>query len=76
MKLSQLTVGAQAVVKSIGGTGELRYRLLEMGVVPGVKIVIERTAPFGGPLVLMIQRYTLSIRRADAENIEVALVEK
>jgi Fe2+ transport system protein FeoA len=76
MKLSALTVGKTAIIKAIGGSGELRYRLLEMGIVPGVKVLIERTAPFGGPLVLVVQRYTLSIRREDADTIDVLPVVK
>ena len=71
MTLNQLPIGKEAVIVTVGGEGALRCRLLDMGLIPKTKIVITKVAPMGDPIELRLRGYTLTIRREDAENIEV-----
>ena len=71
MTLNELPVGKAAVITKVGGAGALRCRLLDMGLIPKTKIVITKVAPMGDPIELRLRGYTLTIRIADAKNIEV-----
>ena len=71
MTLKDLDLGKSAVVKSVGGTGSLRQHLLDMGVIPGTEVAIEKYAPMGDPMELRIHGYQLTLRLADAQQIEV-----
>lgn len=71
MTLNELPVGKAAVITKVGGAGALRYRLLDMGLIPKTKIVITKVAPMGDPIELRLRGYTLTIRIEDAKNIEV-----
>jgi ferrous iron transport protein A len=69
--LSRLAVGSSAVVSRVAGTRNIVRRLLEMGLVPGTRVTVERQAPFGDPIELRVRNYSLSIRRAEAHGIEI-----
>ena len=69
--LHTLAPGACATILRIGGAGALRRRLAEMGIVRGELIRAERVAPLGDPIAFRVKGYTLSLRRADAAQIEV-----
>ncbi len=71
--LDKLPVGNPAVVTKVGGEGALRCRLLDMGIIPGTGIVIQKVAPMGDPIELRLRGYELSIRLEDARNIEVRI---
>lgn len=71
MKLSELSINEEHVILKVNGQGTLRHRLLEMGIIPGTKIKITKLAPLGDPLLVHLRGYELSIRKADAELIEV-----
>lgn len=71
MTLNQLSVGMPAVITRVGGEGALRCRLLDMGIIPKTKIMIRSIAPLGDPIEIRLREYTLTIRREDAERIEV-----
>lgn len=71
MTLDKLEIGKTAVISKVGGEGELRCRLLDMGVIPKTKIIVVKVAPMGDPLELRLRGYELTIRKEDAENIEV-----
>lgn len=71
MKLNELKVGTAGVVRTIGGEGALRRRLLDMGITPNTKIMIRKVAPMGDPIELHLRSYELTIRLDDAKNIEV-----
>lgn len=71
MTLDKLPVGWQAVIVRVGGEIRLRCRLLDMGLTPGCRVIIRKTAPWGDPLELEIRGYALTIRREDAAGIEV-----
>ncbi|MEE3453607.1 FeoA family protein [Dialister sp.] len=69
--LKEVPVGATAKVKRIHGEGALRRRVMDMGITKGVEIYVRKVAPLGDPLELTIRGYELSIRKNEAEAIEV-----
>lgn len=71
MNLEQLPIGKNAVITSVGGEGALRCRLLDMGLIPGTRIVIKKIAPMGDPVEIRIRGYELTIRMDDARKIDV-----
>ncbi len=71
MTLKDLEIGQSAVVEKVGGTGFLRQHLLDMGVIPGVEVTVVKYAPRGDPIELRIRGYELTLRLADAQQIEV-----
>jgi Fe2+ transport system protein FeoA len=73
--LSELQVGQSGIVSRLDIRGRSRRRLLEMGLVTGERVRIERVAPLGDPVALRIKGYQLALRRADAGQIWVTDVE-
>lgn len=71
MKLTELSIGQMATITSVGGEGALRQHFLDMGLIPGVDVSLVKFAPMGDPMELRISTYTLTIRLADAEKIEI-----
>jgi Fe2+ transport system protein FeoA len=69
--LARLPVGSTAVVSRVTGPRRIVRRLLEMGLVPGTPVTVQRQAPLGDPMELRVRNYALSIRRAEALGIEV-----
>lgn len=73
MNLGELNVGDKCIVKSVGGEGELRIRLLDMGIIPDTEIEIVKFAPMGDPVQIRLRGYELTLRKADTADIEVEL---
>jgi len=71
MRLSELNLGERAQILAIPGTDEVSVRLLEMGLTPGASLELIGIAPLGDPLELELRGYRLSIRRREAELVEV-----
>ena len=71
MKLALLKPGQSARILQVGGEGSLRQHLLDMGVIPGADVQMIKLAPMGDPMEIRIHGYHLTLRKADAENIEV-----
>ena len=71
MTLDQLKVGQDAILSTIGGEGELRHHLLDMGLTPGTEVTLRKVAPLGDPLEITLRGYELSLRKSEAELIEV-----
>ena len=71
MTLKELEVGGSAVVTAVGGEGALRQHFLDMGVIPGARVTVVKLAPMGDPIELRIHGYELTLRLADAAQIEV-----
>ena len=71
--LTQLSPGQSGKIVRVGGRAAIRRRLLEMGLVRGETIAVERVAPLGDPVEFTIKGYHLSLRRQDIANIEVEL---
>ncbi len=76
MTLRELEIGKSAVVTAIGGEGALRQHFLDMGVLPGAELTVEKYAPMGDPMELVIHGYSLTLRLADAEKITVEPLER
>jgi len=72
-KLDRIEKGETGLVKNVEGDGKVRRRLFDMGVTPGAKVTLRKKAPFGDPIEITIRGYELSLRKAEAElvNIEV-----
>ena len=69
--LSQLTVGEKGVIVAVNGEGAIRRRLFDMGITPGAEVYLRKKAPLGDPIEVTVRGYELSLRKADAEMIEV-----
>lgn len=71
LTLDQLSVGKRAVIKTVGGEGALRRRLLDLGLTPYTPIMIRKIAPLGDPIELYVRGYELTLRKSEAKAIEV-----
>ena len=69
--LNDVKIGGSAKVIKVHGEGALRRRIMDMGITKGVEIRIRKVAPLGDPMELTVRGYELSIRKADAQMIEV-----
>ena len=69
--LSQVKVGETVRVVKLHGEGALKRRIMDMGITKGVEIYVRKVAPLGDPLELNVRGYELSLRKADAEMVEV-----
>ena len=69
--LRNVKIGKSAKVIKIHGEGALRRRIMDMGITKGVEIRVRKVAPLGDPLEITVRGYELSLRKADAEMIEV-----
>ncbi len=67
--LADLKPGESGVVDVVGGEGALHRHLLDMGITPGVKILLQKTAPMGDPVELHLRGYALTLRLEDASKI-------
>ncbi len=74
MTLDELAIGKTAVIEAVNGEGALRCRLLDMGLIPGTKVMIRKVAPMGDPIELHIRGYELTVRVDDAKKIEIGSV--
>ena len=71
MTLDQIAIGQEAVITKVGGEGELRCRFLDMGLIPKTKVKVSKMAPMGDPIEIQLRGYELTIRKEDAQKIEV-----
>ncbi len=71
MTLRDLEIGQSCIVERVGGEGSLRQHFLDMGIIPGVRVTLVKFAPMGDPMELRIHSYELTLRLADAEQIDV-----
>ena len=76
MTLRELKIGHTAEILTVGGEGALRQHFLDMGIIPGQEVKLEKYAPMGDPMELLVQDYELTLRLADAEKIEIRPCEK
>ena len=76
MKLSELQIGKSGVIKEVGGSGALRQHFLDMGMIPGAEVTVVKLAPMGDPMELQVHGYELTLRLAEAAQIEIDSIEK
>lgn len=69
MTIDDLKIGQSGIIGAVGGEGDLRLRFLDMGLIPGTKVVLQKVAPMGDPIQIRIRGYELTIRREDARKI-------
>ena len=69
--LKDIPVGSSAVVVKIHGEGALRRRIMDMGITKGTEIYVRKVAPLGDPVEITVRGYELSLRKADAEILEM-----
>ncbi|HEY2866777.1 MAG TPA: ferrous iron transport protein A [Pyrinomonadaceae bacterium] len=71
--LTNVPIGSAAHVVAVNGTSRITRRLMEMGVIPGVRLEVLKAAPFGDPIEVRVRGYNLAMRRSEADAIEVAV---
>ena len=69
--LRDVPVGGRAKVVRIHGEGAVKRRIMDMGITKGVEVFVRKVAPLGDPMEITVRGYELSLRKADAESIEV-----
>ena len=70
--LRDVPVGQSAVVRRLTGEGAVKRRIMDMGITKGTELFVRKVAPLGDPMELNVRGYELSVRKADAEMIELA----
>lgn len=76
MTLKELEIGKSAAIKTVGGSGALRQHFLDMGMIPGAEVTVVKLAPMGDPMELQIHGYELTLRLAEADQIEIEPIKK
>lgn len=71
MTLKEAGIGSTVTVVKVGGEGALKRRIMDMGLTRGTEVHVRKVAPLGDPMELTVRGYELSVRKADAEMIEV-----
>jgi ferrous iron transport protein A len=74
MSLDRVSVGTEVRIRSVGGEGSFRRRLLELGLLPGTRILRTGQAPLGDPLSFRVRGAVLCLRRSEAATVDVELV--
>ena len=69
--LKNVSVGKTVTVKRLHGEGPIKRRIMDMGIKKGVQVYVRKVAPLGDPIEVTVRDYELSLRKADAEMIEV-----
>ena len=73
MTLREVKVGDKCTVARLHGEGAVKRRIMDMGLTKGVEVFVRKVAPLGDPMELTVRGYELSIRKADAEMVEVEM---
>lgn len=71
MNLKEVKKGQTVKIKNVSGEGAVRRRIMDMGITKGTDVYVRKVAPLGDPIEVTVRGYELSIRKADAEMIEV-----
>lgn len=76
MTLDMLAIGKKGRITKVGGEGALRLRFLDMGLIPHTEVKMQKTAPSGDPIQILIRGYELTLRLEEASRIEIEEVEE
>ena len=71
--LREVKIGSTCTVRKLHGEGAVKRRIMDMGITKGVEVYVRKVAPLGDPIEITVRGYELSLRKADAEMIEVEL---
>lgn len=74
MTLKDIKVGHRAKVVKVNGEGAIKRRIMDMGITKGVEVYVRKVAPLGDPMELFVRGYELSLRKADAQMIDVEAI--
>ena len=74
MTLRELPLGKSAKVVKLTGEGAIKRRIMDRGITKGTELIVRKVAPLGDPIEITVRGYELSLRKADAERIEVELL--
>lgn len=74
MTLRELPLGKSAKVVKLTGEGAIKRRIMDMGITKGTELIVRKVAPLGDPIEITVRGYELSLRKEDAERIEVELL--
>ena len=69
--LKEVKVGETGTIRRLGGEGAIKRRIMDMGLTKGTEVYVRKVAPLGDPMELTVRGYELSVRKSDAEKIEV-----
>ncbi len=69
--LKEVSCGETVTVKKLSGEGPVKRRIMDMGITKGIQVYVRKVAPLGDPVEVTVRGYELSLRKADAEMIEV-----
>ena len=69
--LKEVKIGESVTIKRLHGEGALKRRIMDMGLTKATEVYVRKVAPLGDPMELTVRGYELSVRKSDAENIEV-----
>lgn len=69
--LKDVKIGETVTVKALKGTGPIKRRIMDMGITKGTEVFVRKVAPLGDPIEVTVRGYELSLRRADAEMVQV-----
>ena len=69
--LNQFSIGESGVITKVGGEGRVRRRLFDMGLTPGAEVYLRKVAPMGDPIEITLRGYELSLRKDEAQWVEV-----
>ena len=69
--LKEVKVGETVTIRRLGGEGAIKRRIMDMGLTKGAEVYVRKVAPLGDPMELTVRGYELSVRKSDAEKIEV-----
>ena len=76
MTIDDLTIGQSGTIDQVGGEGALRLRFLDMGLIPGTVVTLQKVAPMGDPVQLRVRGYELTVRREDARRLTLREVSR
>ena len=76
MTINDLKIGESGVIDKVGGEGPLRLRFLDMGLIPGTAVTLQKVAPMDDPIQIRLRGYELTIRREDARKITLREVQE
>ena len=74
LTLGDLHIGQDAIIRVVGGEGELRHHLLDMGLTPGTEVTLRKVAPMGDPIEVGLRGYIITIRKEEAAKLTVEKV--
>lgn len=70
--LKDVKIGSTVIVKKLNGEGAVKRRIMDMGITKGTEVTVRKVAPLGDPIEVTVRGYELSLRKADAEMIEIS----